>query len=106
VRGLHLFLLLLVMILPSSPTATLIFQEIIQPLIPFCENMAFDILVRFELEGRAYSGNLVDSTADGFKVTKLKGSLAEGFEADGDEIFSVSKVCRSQVSLSIVLHYI
>jgi len=64
--------------------------------------MTFDKLVRFEHEGRATYGNLVEIASDGFKVTKLKGSLEEGFSADGDEVIIVSKLLCPLESTPIV----
>ena len=65
--------------------------------------MAFEKLVRFELDGIATYGDLVENTDDGFKVTKLKGSLEDGFSADGDRTITVSKACDTYILHKSVL---
>lgn len=58
----------------------------------------FNALVRFEIEGKPYYGNLVETTDVGFQVTKLTGSLVEGFIPDGTKVYTVAKV-RENISL-------
>jgi hypothetical protein len=57
--------------------------------------MPFDKLVRFELDGRATYGNLVETAGDEFRVTKLTGSLEEGFSPDGDKVITILKACNT-----------
>jgi hypothetical protein len=63
--------------------------------------MPFDKLVRFELDGRACYGNMIDTSGSEFKVTKLIGGLEEGFSADGGEVIIVSKVSKHIFSFQL-----
>lgn len=41
--------------------------------------MAFQALVRYELDGRTYYGNLVRRSRSGYVVERLGGNIDEGF---------------------------
>lgn len=54
--------------------------------------MSFDALVRFEEDGHACYGDLLEATADGFKIARLEGNLEDGFSKTESDTITVSKV--------------
>lgn len=55
--------------------------------------MTFNALVRYELNGQAVHGELLETTNDGFKVSKLNGNIVDGFTSAETEPIVVKKVC-------------
>lgn len=55
--------------------------------------MTFNALVRYELDGQAVHGELLETKNDGFKVSKLNGNIVDGFTPVGTEPIVVKKVC-------------
>ncbi|KAH9204670.1 hypothetical protein DL95DRAFT_418069 [Leptodontidium sp. 2 PMI_412] len=64
--------------------------------------MKFDQLVRFEHEGEISYGNLVESSSDGFRVTKLGGNLAKGFTDVDKDLITVKKLLCPLESTPII----
>lgn len=57
--------------------------------------MSFQALVRYEEGGQVHYGDLLETTSEGFKVSKLDGNLEQGFSAAaGAKSVVVKKVCH------------
>lgn len=54
--------------------------------------MSFNALVRYEQDGKPVYGELLETTSDGFKVSKLNGNVTEGFTSAGTASTVVKKV--------------
>ena len=53
--------------------------------------MTFLKLVRYQVDGQSYYGDLMESNKEGHSIKKLQGSLTKGFK-ETDEINTVQKV--------------